>query len=745
MKRILYILALVLAAAACAKDNGMLSADEIGVMQDAPVVGCAAGSYTLSVLSDGPFTARLDDASWIAFEEGTGRSLSAEGDTGIRLSYEFNRGLMRQTTITLVRGRKSLQVVFTQQGVLSSDISFPDRSVTLDGEGGAESVRVLSVYKDDDLDISVSYDGPSGWISGVHKSNNFINFEALANASGENRTARISVVSRKNPGIGDVMQVVQLGGEAPVMATFSEVRALLPEAGKTIVGQNWYIEGVVIGDNSEGNGGENINISANLQDLTRSARTLYIQDANGEYGFRILLDKEEDNIAARYSHVRFLVKGATLECLGGDENSPLFYNFSGVGSENLLSLSEGSRYDLPVKERYIDELCDEDIYTYVTLRDCEIPIRKGPFVPIDIRHRRVIHSYPMVIRDSRGGTSHLFTNLSADWQRDGNGLPQGSGNISGVIVHETCDNFDWDPVLMERRLDEGVLADYITGIGHVGQYQIRPFTRREIALAENFEDGFSEMLMEIRYYNASNAQIVKNVANNTIYPTYPAVPDPINSTELKGYLQLIAANGNPAATDVWRDWTHLGPEVNGEITDGPRGNGVFDYYGVPSEWVPYSSVRTTSLIMKSSAWYKGANWSDKQYWRATFSTESLSAANFPLSVQFGCVSGLGQTVGAPRYWVVEYSVDGIFWNEVEHYSVPDFPILSSRMPWQCPGPKYVSVTLPEDSALLGRSAVYVRMRPTSSVAGTITTYDGGEIVSGRETELNYFAIRYNKQ
>lgn len=738
------MMAIALAAAACAKDNGMLSADEIGVRDEAPSVGCEAGTYLLSVLADGPFTVNLDDASWISFAETNARSITGNGDSDIRIALEYNRGLMRQSTLTIVRGRKSLPVTLTQLGVLSSDISFPDRSVTIDGEGGEEAVRVLSVYKDEDLDISVAYDGPSGWISAVRKSNNFIHFEALANASEENRCARISVVSRKNPGIGDVMQVVQLGGEAPVMATFSEVRNLLPVAGETVVSENWYIDGVVIGDDSEGNGGENINISANLQDLTRSSRTLYVQDAAGELGFRILLDKPEDNLAARYAHLRFLVKGAKLECKGGDEAAPLRYEFSGIGAEHLIALSEGSRYDLPVKEKYIEDLTDEDVYTFVTLRECEIPIRKGPFVPIDIRHRHIIHSYPMVIRDRMGGTAHLFTNLSALWQRDGNGLPQGSGNISGVIVHETCDNFEWDSEEMDRRMDEGVLPGYITGIGHIGRYQIRPFTRKEIALAEKFEDNFSEMLMEIRYYNASNSQIVKNVASNTIYPTYPAVPDPINSTELKGCLQLIQSNGSAGGMDVWRDWTHLGRELNGEIIDPENGNGVFDYYGVPSEWEPYSSVRTTSLIMKSSAWYKGANWSEKQYWMATFNTESLTAANFPLSVQFGCASGLGQTVGAPRYWVLEYSVDGFSWNEVEYYTVPDFPILSNRMPWQCPGPKYVSITLPEDPALLGRSAAYVRMRPISTAAGTISSYDSGEIVSGRETELNYFAIRYNK-
>ena len=149
-------------------------------------------------------------------------------------------------------------------------------------------------------------------------------------------------------------------------------------------------------------------------------------------------------------------------------------------------------------------------------------------------------------------------------------------------------------------------------------------------------------------------------------------------------------------------------------------------------------------LFRSSAWYSARNWSQSKAWTASFSTEGLTEANLPLSVQLGCVSGLGQTVGAPRYWAVEYSSDGSVWHLAGEYSCPDFPILSNRKPWQCPGYKYVSVTLPDDTSMLGKTEVYVRLRPRSSAAGEASSYDGGSIVSGKETEMNYFAIRYNK-
>ena len=101
-------------------------------------------------------------------------------------------------------------------------------------------------------------------------------------------------------------------------------------------------------------------------------------------------------------------------------------------------------------------------------------------------------------------------------------------------------------------------------------------------------------------------------------------------------------------------------------------------------------------------------------------------------------------MGAPRYWVIEYSADGSVWTEFGEYTVPDFPILSNRKAWQCPGPKYMSFTLPEDSSMLGKEKVYVRMHPANTKAGTPNSYDDGEIVSTCTSEMNYFAIRYNK-
>lgn len=728
--------------ASCAPENGFVEPLELGVAEKSVRLPADEGQFSLKVLSDGVFTARVVEGEWLRFSGSGLQALNASGDCELGLSYESNSGMSRTATVVLERGRRSVEVLFTQAGVLSEEISFAQGGIELGSSEGTAAVRVKTLFKDSELDISVEYDSGEGWIPDINKIGDQISFSVSENRSPQSRTARLELYCRDNPAISDALHVFQSGsGAESVPLTFQELRNMLGEAGSLKLDGNYVVEGIVSGDNSEGNGGENRNISANIQDRSYAGRTVYLQSEDGSLGFRIILDSPQDNIVSRYDHLKLLLRGAELV----RRDNPARYDIQSVGSGNIIALTPGSPSDIYSKNRSIADLRDEDIYTFVTLENCEIPIRKGPFVPIDLRHTQLIHSYPMVLLDKNGDRTHLITNLGASWERDGRGMPQGSGPVSGVVVHENCDNFEWNQDEMYRRMQEGVSAAYITDLGEIGRYQIRPFTRSEIALNEEFEDGFSGMLMEIRYYNRNNDEIVRNFDGESLFSTWPAVAEPMADASVKGCLQVVDGSGKAGNMLVWRDWTHLGPMENGEITDRGRGNGVLDYYGVNTEWEPYVSVATTALIMKSSAWYSSSGWKSlDKAWTATFSTEGLTESNLPLSVQFGAFNGLGQSIGAPRRWRLEYSVDGREWTAVEDYTVPDFPVLSNRKAWQCPGPKYISITLPRDSRLLGRDEVMVRLRPYADKAGNADSYDGGTIVGGKETAMNYFAIRYNK-
>ena len=744
MKRLLIIFPLFIMALSCSlDDNEMVEPEELGVKESSVTVACTAGTHDLEILSDGEFTLSLpSDAPWLSLEKG--RSVKGNGDSSVKLIHEMNRGPERTAVISIDRGRKHIEVSYTQQGVLSAEIEFGERSITVPASAGSHSVRLLTLFKDSELEISVTYKGTGGWISDFRKSNNNLLFDVIENAADENRLAEIMVKSKNDENIFDVLQICQLAaGETLTVIGYGQ---LADVASGALTGPGLCLEGIVVSDNSEGNGGPNKNISVTLQDNTLTERTVYVQAADGSAGVKLVFDTVKDNITRRYDAVKILLDGARVQAF----DNPVRYEISGITSANLLSTRAGSSFDVVKKEKRMSELTDADVYTYVTLKDCEIPIRKGPFFPIELRLKNVINRYPMLIRDIEGGSMYLMTNFTASWQRDGKVMPQGSGDISGIIVHETSDNYCWDKAKAQSEMVSGIKEDYVTDIGEIGKYQIRPVTRGEIKLAEDVEDGFSGILMEIRYYNQNRKEIVANVGGTlaegiTVYSTWPAVEYPLSDASVKGYLQVISAAGSPAGILPDRDWTLLGPYVDGQIADVQRGNGVTDFYGT-SILTNAISISPDSGLLESdngSAWYC-SQWSEAKHWKATFSTKGLTAANFPLSVQFGAVSGLGETVGAPRYWKIEYSTDGSSWTLVDSYTVPDFPIRSNAKQWQCPGFKYMNFTLPEDPTLLDADKVYVRMHPASTQAGTSDSYDGGNIVGSARSELNYFAVRYNK-
>lgn len=735
MKRLFYILAASLALFACDRKNDLVVPQELGVKESNVTLPCTAGSFQMDILSDGDFTVTLDASSWISLENGE-RTAAGSGDTSIKLLYDMNRSVLRNTVIGLDRGNKHLDVQVSQEGVLSTGIEFEKRSITVPATAGAHSIKVVTLCQDSDLDFSVAYEGAEGWIRDFRKSNNFLVFSVIENAESHLRTATLTLSSKTDPKARDILQIGQLpAGAALTPVGFDQLAAL---ADGTLTGEGLYLEGVVITDNSEGNGAPNANISPIIQDNTLSGRTIYLQAPDGSAGVMIVFDSEADNFTRRYDAVTFLLDGTTVNAY----ENPTRYVITGATAGNLAATKAGSSFDVVKKEKRMSELTDADVYTFVTLKDCEIPIRKGPFMPIDIRLSSVINRYPMVIRDIEGSTMHLMTNLTAAWQRDGKGLPQGSGSISGILVHETCDNFEWDTAVAAARALDGLMEDYITEIGEIGRYQIRPVTRAEIALADDFEDGFSDLIMEVRWFNKSSDNLVINVSNNVVYSTWPAVEYPASDPSVKGYLEVVG--GSDPKVDNYRDWTMVGPLVDGLIKDPSLGNGVYDCFGRSAQTTVSSYASTGQLVEGVGSAWRDIKWTSSKNWRATFSTEGLTTANLPLSVQFGVCGGLGELVGGPRYWVAEYSTDGSNWTELGPYTVPDFPIRSSRRAWQCPGYKYVSFTLPMDDELLGKKKVYVRMHPTDNRAGTADTYDGGTINSTLKSQMNYFAIRCNK-
>lgn len=273
-------------------------------------------------------------------------------------------------------------------------LEFKGNNVLCDNIGGENSAKLLSILSLEKLNVEIDYsEGASDWIYDIRKTNNFLTFMTTDNPE-DFRHATITVSSKDDPALSDILKVSQKGAESLTTVSHAQLKDMLTEEGSITIEDDLVLEGVVINDNLQGNGAANSNISGTIQDMTLADRTLYIQSTDATSGICVILNDKEANNTRRYDKVQIYLKGAVLT----RKDTPVRYMVTSVGAENLIASTSGSAYDAQPKVTEIGQLTDEDIYTLVTLKDCEIPFRKGPFVPVDLRHRDVINRYPMPIR-----------------------------------------------------------------------------------------------------------------------------------------------------------------------------------------------------------------------------------------------------------------------------------------------------------------------------------------------------------
>lgn len=782
MKKLLYILAAVLVAAACEKGPEFVENNELGCEYPRIEVGTEAGSHVFKVLCDGAGTVSIPAGSeWISLSGMSERSFNFSGDVSVAVDYETNGGEERKAVVNIVSGNRSLALEIVQDAAMGKFFYFPQRNFLAAFETGSYSVPFINDYEAP-LGYSVSYDEEEGWIEeplpGIL--DNELVFSVRENLAQTRRGAIITLTSEDAVGrpLLTRLYVSQManGEVETIPVTVADVLnfGIDDLDGDGCIRRNYVLRGRVLNDNSEGNGAANQNYSVILQDKTLSGRSVYLQslepDEYGQYcGLQVQFKSEEDNSTQRYDILEINLKGLKFDAAGSPlEDTPYHVILSGAGVVNIISTTAGTEADIPEIHRTIASLSDQDIYTYVTIDNCELAIRKGPFCPLDLRYQNICNKYPMVMRDAQGSIMYLVSNNSCAWARDGKGLPEGSGPVSGIVVHERCDNFEWDSELESQST---LLADYLTDVGYIGRFQIRPVTRAEIGISSSLDDASTKLVTEFRYYNANYPdKMVLTAQSDTLYPSWPPVEEPVGNPEVNGY--LMYSNG---AIATGQDWTHLGPVSGGRITDIPGTNGVFDALGRSIHWSPLSYVNTCGIIQgaNGSSWHGGTWYSSSAslssyYWEIAFSTEGLDASNAPLVLNLGVSSAYGEDNGAPRYWMLAYSSDKKNWTTVTAgdyaaeewvdytvkgddytYTIPDFPIISSQKQYNLPGNKYISVNFPSSADVWGKQTLYLHLYPAKNLSGDRSasvglSYDAAPIRNSRRSALNYVGVRCKK-
>ena len=712
------------------------------------------GVSKFGVYASQPYVAQVISGSeWVRIgaseKDIASRKLSLNGDGTIYTSVDRNDGLKRMALITLSAENRIDTVYVKQKGHKSGDIELSSRAMYVDYQGGQFSVLLKSSIEFERLqklvygkDVFEEVD----WVSNITCVNNMLKFDVEPNLSTE-QARKATIRFSYTDGWGDtvmaeiaITQEMQTNQEQEI-TSFAQLR----QGQEREIEEDIYIEGYIVSDVTSGNAAPNIPITNQRIDYTGTQRTAYIESLDGQYGFMLEFKTVEDNILSRYDKVRINLKGCYFSKEGSEtpgDNDPVRFYINDVAASNIISIESGSSASIPSKVKYFSELTDEDIYTYVTLKDCEFPVKKGPLTPLNegytgggvatIFTANRISSYPLLVRDSYGNSFYTITNTTCVYRRNAQQLPYGSGNISGVVVHEACDRFEWDTAKEAALVAAGYSVDQIYNLGYIGHYQIRHQSLDDIAFSREKSGALTTMICEFAYFNNNREDCLKNADDKGVL-YYPS----LESYTAK-FMNVNSSNAKyPTAQNAWY---FLG---DSNCKD-PVGSGVVDAAG--------NKVDGNQVIRVDSATEStgdrglihadyGCAWGSDQWndinncWKAELSTAGLSGS--APSVQFAV---LNRTIGAPRYWKVQWSTDNSSWKDAGKYTVPDVTAWDNTCYWQLCGYKHVNCELPVD--VLGQSKLYIRLIPESAAAGQTSTYDKGTSANGKWNSIAYFAVRY---
>ena len=655
------ILLAALAATACMDHGDDIPLIELGAVENSFTVNATAGHVDIQVYSNQPAVLSLldDGASWADLSD---TRLPLDGK--FYIDYADNTGFPRMTRVLIQSADavRSDTVVLRQRGARVPAMAFEGgTSTNVPGSsGGKASVRFGTNIAPDELTFTTQYDAgeepAEEWLSEIAlqpagEEEYTFTFDYAGNDTDELRTATVTVsyVNGWEETEQLTLNVIQrtkndmLGHDI----SFAELREKALTVSK--VDEYWLLEGYVVSDRDSKNASNNPMPTDMSVDYSGCEKTVYLESPDGRYGFCVETATPEDNAFTRYDKVKILLKDAELVF----EPDPDRYMIKGIRSSMIVERVTGNDASvLPVKQKYISELTDEDIYTFVTLRDCEFAVRKGSLTPVhegytlaDAQGR--LNMYPRLIRDNKGSLIHLLTNTTCPYRRNGTRLPYGSGELAGVIVHERFPQYEY----------VDTADDLANGI--IGSYQIRHMSFADIRFAEDRSQSFSETLTEYSYVKGKAA-----AADGYAYwyPTWgtngrftqtaskSAYPNGVYNAACWHYLGWC---GTARGTAPFR--SHIG-------NDGYSGFGVIledgTNYAVKSTAVNTDGKGTDQanwLAWVTTYWWNAST--DRPYaWVVEFSTAGISSDRVSLimSVQ----SGRATLNAGPYFWKVQWSATG---------------------------------------------------------------------------------------
>ncbi|WP_109700817.1 DUF5689 domain-containing protein [Chitinophaga deserti] len=677
-----YILAggaIALLFASCRKKEDYLFSTELAI--DTRIVRLAATADTTQIIvyADGKWTAEpVEEASWMKLQTASG-----DGKGSLRAEVLSNEGNLPRAVKLLVRAGNKTDTISLQQRGITPQIAIADTTMQSIANGGMLKTVITTNVPTDKMTISYRYDDPAqaNWLSNVTITNGYLNVKADTSRAAAPRTGvltlsyldalgtttRDSVRIRQHPGINF---------DGAVLKDFAYVKQMLAAGA---IDENIYIEGIVISDKGHPNIGQNLNLSANKHviDKTGNAVAVYVQSMDGTTGLYLKMKTAGDNIFSFNDHVKIWLKGASLAKLSNPGRAIL----SEIEAPMVME-KESRTTTLQPREKYMRDLTDDDLYTYVKLRDVEISVPSGSFSNINEGYIARMDCYPTHIRDINGNGMYMLTNNDVPYRRDGEQVPQGAGTIAGVLVSETMDRYG----------------------GNIGKYAIRHLKREDIALQNARDNGFSNVLVEWSKYRTE----------------YAATP---------------TASLNPLTPEIGNGRIYQSTKTGMDYTANGIGPGT-DYNALLQEPATNKGAVGNGGWLCKNWWNTAGN--RGEYWMIEVSTAGIST---PVSLQLEGNSD----IGGPRNFTVEWSASNdaaTTWSSVGTFTFQDVANWSNTLLTQLPGHKVVNFQFPQ--AASGLNTLYIRVRATNKTAGTATNPTGGSISATAVSRLVHVSVKYNK-
>ncbi|MBO4340134.1 MAG: BACON domain-containing protein [Bacteroidales bacterium] len=736
-KTTLFTIIALLLLQSCDKNyHPVFAPDELGMPKHRIEVDENGGDIEIEFLANKSGTVSLinqEDDAWIKLVKTT-----FESDGTIPVQVQKNSGFKRRSEIIFVTDTRKDTVSVFQKGA-EEDKFYVSAGSMVVFNGGAE---VNSVAADINVPLSsieteIRYSGTEQWITDCKLGNTALTFKTTDNPD-KDYMRRAAIFLTYVDGWKETqtlsVTVIQPRADNNIGTVFTPegLREVATVSGYTLP-EDALVDGYIVSTTEGGNAGDAIvadyKQGTGVIDYTLTERTSYLESLDGKYGFRLIANETADNDFQRYSRICLKIGGAVVK-KSADE--PVQYTIEGVKSSGILTSADGI-LTMPWKEKSITELTDDDINTLVKIKDCEIAMRKGPFTPVNEGYTLLhgynrLAKYPILIRDIKGGSMYMFTNMTCPYRRNGETLPYGSGDITGIVVHELYKSFEKD--------------------GNIGPYQLRHLIREDIALKPDFKDNFSGLITEFRYAKFpeedDRSKILATKGNGELRHTYSSINNYSQSFFYIGKCGKDTAYKNKYAEGagieldeggIYQPWVDNGEEAS-QNTDGKGGFSANQY-----------------LSWSNKNWWDSDN--DRGYcWLVTFSTEGI--ASDKVSMQFAMYNNCTQG-RSPRYWKAQYSLTtsdtsashDSEWKDIGTFTVHDVARWGNSGDgvdeWQTLGTRVFDFPLPLE--ILGRESVSIRLMPRNNKAGgkSVGSYEETTIANGTGyNTMDYFAVRYNK-